>query len=453
MEKTKDFRCGHRERVKDRFFREGLSPFVDYEVLEMLLFFVIPRRDTKGMAHALIHRFSSLGGVLSASTEQLCEISGIGPRTASYLRGLLPFVQQILEGEAEETPLSAEDKLRGFFIDYFADHREAKTVVAYLNNRHEVLAADRHPAERFSDGSISARHFLPSAYSYGAATVALAHRVRSAVPFPDMETFSLVHFLEMEMIGSGVSLYDAYLISGEKSVSVKATMKGASHAGKERPRRAANGEDGQKLHFLEMLSLFMARERAEETVNALSDKPLTFFFFTPYKKLLEEYPAWGNVLYFIHVVGELLSYVRRERLRLSPPILKTASEVGEMFRSVLCGRRGEVFCLASFDKNSRLIRVRCFPEGTVTAASVTARAILEEITECRAYAVALGHNHPCGTLKASVQDETVTSETMSALRSLGVRFLDHFVVNEKAYSAIAHSDLNILTDASDDFYV
>ncbi|MBO7170666.1 MAG: hypothetical protein J6W28_05760, partial [Clostridia bacterium] len=400
-----------------------------------------------------IHRFSSLGGVLSAPSERLCEIPGIGPRTAAYLRGLLPFVQHVLEEETEEAPLTVEDKLKGFFIDYFAKHEDAKTTVAYLNNRCEVLEASRHPAERFSEGSISARHFLSSAYAYGAATVALAHRVRSAIPFPDMEAFGLVHSLETELVGSGVSLYDAYLISGEKSVSVKATIRGVSHVGKERPRRAASGEDKRKGYFLEMLSLFMSRERAEETVNALSDKPLTFFFFTPYKKLVEEYPEWGTVLYFIHVAGELLSYVRRERLRLSPPLLRNASEVGSMFRSVLCGRRGEVFCLASLDKNGRLIRVCYFAEGTVTVASVPARAILEEVTECNAYAVALAHNHPCGTIQVSKQDENVTREIMAAMRSLGVRFLDHFVVNEKEHCAIARNVLHMPTDATDDFYV
>ena len=75
---TKDFRLGHRERVRNRFVREGLAPFMDYEVLELLLFFVIQRRDTKSMAHALIHRFSSLGAVLRADVKELCEISGIG---------------------------------------------------------------------------------------------------------------------------------------------------------------------------------------------------------------------------------------------------------------------------------------------------------------------------------------------------------------------------------------
>jgi DNA repair protein RadC len=451
MEKTKDFRCGHRERVKNRFFREGLSPFVDYEVLELLLFFVIPRRDTKGMAHALIHRFSSLGGVLNASPEELCEISGIGARTAAYLRALLPFAKIALEGKGEETLTTAE-RLKLFFVDRFAAHPDETIVAAYLNNSFDVLGVVPLAAERFSEGSISVHHMGPHAFSYGAASVVLAHRVKSAIPFPDRDVFDLTHLLEQELLSLGLSLFDVYLISGEKSVSVKDMVRGISQVGSLRPKRAERRENTQKNSLHSMLSLFMSKERAEVTADVLSGKPLSFFLFAPYRKMLEEYPTAGSTLYFLYVVGDLLSYVRREQLRLSPPLLKTADEVGEMFRSILCGRRGEVFCLATFDKDSRLIRARFFAEGTVTAASVPSRAILEEVTETGAYAAAIAHNHPCGTVEASAHDKSVTNDLMLSLRSLGVKFLDHFVVNEKEFCPIAHDVLHVSTDAPDGFY-
>ena len=452
MGNAKDFRLGHRERVKNRFFREGLSPFVDYEVLELLLFFVIPRRDTKGMAHALIHRFSSLGGVLSATVEQLCEIPGIGERTALYLRGLLPFAELALEGTGAEDSLSVEDRLRALFVDYFFERQNDKIAAAYLTNSGEVLGVRTLEVERFSEGSLAAQHVISPVFSYGAASVALAHRVSSVIPFPNIDVFNLTHALDADLLTLGVSLFDVYLISGERSVSVKDTGNGISQIGSLRPRRGRTAEGAQRKSLLAVLSLFMTKERAMATAELLWKKSLSFFFFTPYKKMLEEYPTEGVVLCFLQVVGELLSYVRREQLRLSPPALKTADEVGEMFRSALCGRRGEVFCLAAFDKEGRLLRLRCFAEGTVTAASVPSRAILEEITETGAHAVAIAHNHPCGTIEVSSHDKSVTTEVMTSLRSLGVRFLDHYVVNEKAFCPIAHDVLKIPTDAPETFY-
>ena len=89
MEKT-NYKLGHRSRVKDSFLKHGVDAFYDYEILELLLFYTIPRRDTKGMAHALMHEFGTLEEVLTASEEALCRIDGIGPSTARFLRSILP---------------------------------------------------------------------------------------------------------------------------------------------------------------------------------------------------------------------------------------------------------------------------------------------------------------------------------------------------------------------------
>ena len=70
----------HRERVLEKFRRFGLDTFADHEVLELLLFFAIPRVDTNPIAHRLMARFGSLHAVLEAPAEQLCEVEGIGPR-------------------------------------------------------------------------------------------------------------------------------------------------------------------------------------------------------------------------------------------------------------------------------------------------------------------------------------------------------------------------------------
>lgn len=453
MGATRDFRHGHRERVKNRFIREGLTPFVDYEVLELLLFFVIPRRDTKGMAHALIHRFSSLGGVLRASVKELCEISGIGERTAVFLRALLPFAQTVLEGNDSIAELPDVDaRLKAHFINYFNREPGGTVAVAYLNNRCEVLATELLPTNRFTEASVSLKQLLPLAFTYGAALVALAHRVNSAILFPNFDHFGLTRALDTELSGTGLALCDCYLASRERAVSLRDMMQGIGQAGRDKPDAGAASERKDREALRDMLALFMSAERAEASVRELSNKPLRSLFLMPYKKLMEEYPAQGHVVYFLQVLGDLLSYERRERLHIHRPVLKTEKEMGEMFRSVLCGKKLEVFCLACFDKDMRLIRFKSFAEGTVTAASIASRALLEETAESGAVAVALAHNHPCGTTEPSEVDGQVTTQFLDAFRSLNVSFLEHFVVNEKEYTPIAREYLHVQTDASDDFY-
>ena len=73
---------GHRQRMKQRFLKEGLDNFDAVNVLELLLFYALPRRDTNLIAHDLLRRFGSLAGVLEAPVEQLQLVPGLGEHAA-----------------------------------------------------------------------------------------------------------------------------------------------------------------------------------------------------------------------------------------------------------------------------------------------------------------------------------------------------------------------------------
>ena len=76
---------GHRDRLRERFMTNGLAGFAPHEVLELLLFYAIPRRDTNALAHALIDRFGSFDRVLEAPAEELMQVPGIGRHCAVLL--------------------------------------------------------------------------------------------------------------------------------------------------------------------------------------------------------------------------------------------------------------------------------------------------------------------------------------------------------------------------------
>ena len=80
---------GHRGRVRDRVSKEGLDNFQDYQVLEYVLTFVIPYKDTNPIAHKLINKFGSLSGVLEADEEDLMTVEGIGEVVAHFLSNIL----------------------------------------------------------------------------------------------------------------------------------------------------------------------------------------------------------------------------------------------------------------------------------------------------------------------------------------------------------------------------
>ena len=82
---------GHRQRLKNRFLGSHLRTFHDYELLEMMLFYVIPIRDTKSMAKALLDEYGSLAGVINAADDKLLKINGVGDSVILFFRILKDF--------------------------------------------------------------------------------------------------------------------------------------------------------------------------------------------------------------------------------------------------------------------------------------------------------------------------------------------------------------------------
>ena len=80
---------GHRQRIRHRVRTEGLENFHDYQVLEYALSFVIPYKDVNPLAHDLINKFGSLGGVLEANEEDLIDVKGMGEASAQFLTSIL----------------------------------------------------------------------------------------------------------------------------------------------------------------------------------------------------------------------------------------------------------------------------------------------------------------------------------------------------------------------------
>ena len=90
-EKKHNIHDGHRDRMRERFSKTGFEGMQEHEILEMLLYYSVPRRDTNPIAHNLIDRFGSLAGVLEAKEEQLLLVDGITQNSATLIKMILPM--------------------------------------------------------------------------------------------------------------------------------------------------------------------------------------------------------------------------------------------------------------------------------------------------------------------------------------------------------------------------
>jgi DNA repair protein RadC len=131
---------GHRGRMRERLLGRGPDALADYEVLEMLLFLGIPRRDTKPLAKELINRFGSLGEVLAAETDRL-EAAGLPPQAASVLRLPEEAARRLALADARERPaLNNWDRLLEYFDRALAGAVPNQRRALLLDNRNRLLA-------------------------------------------------------------------------------------------------------------------------------------------------------------------------------------------------------------------------------------------------------------------------------------------------------------------------
>ncbi len=131
--------AGHRKRLRGKFSRSGLSGFHDYEAIELLLTFAIPRRDVKPVAKELLKRFKTLKGVFEASSVELASVKGVGESAATLLTLLRETAGAYLKeyGAANVRISSPKDVVD--FLRSSLDSGAARFAAVYLNSKNEVL--------------------------------------------------------------------------------------------------------------------------------------------------------------------------------------------------------------------------------------------------------------------------------------------------------------------------
>jgi DNA repair protein RadC len=169
---------GHRQRLRDRFLKSGLTSFADYEVVELLLTLAIPRSDVKQPAKALVARFRNLRGILDAPIEELRTVPGIGIVTPVALQIIKAAATLYLQqrGEGGDS-LADPTRLEEFWRMRIGSLPNEVFEVAYLDSAYRLL---RDGVETLEEGTVDRAAVYPrkvfeSALKRGAAALVLAH--------------------------------------------------------------------------------------------------------------------------------------------------------------------------------------------------------------------------------------------------------------------------------------
>ncbi len=220
-EKKKNIHDGHRDRVRMRFSETGFKGMYEHEILELLLFYSVPRRDTNPLAHALIDRFGSLSGVLEAREEQLLQVEGVTLNTVTLIRMILPLFHEYRKSSCIGVRLNEPDKTAQFLINYYTGILTERVVAICVDASCKVLGF-----EQVCDGDsgsclLNVRRLIEIGLKYPMAVgVILAHNHPNGVALPSREDLDSTTELIKTLANVNLKLVDHFIIAGDEHISI-----------------------------------------------------------------------------------------------------------------------------------------------------------------------------------------------------------------------------------------
>lgn len=215
---------GHRGRMKAKLAEHGGRIFDTYELLEMLLYYVIPYKDTNPIAKRLLAEFGSLEGVFSAEREELMRVPGIGERCADFILKIGRY-REMCELSATMKPHALFDdftRAGSFFVDYFAEERDVNIAVIFLDDRLRLLGVCNIPGTSFGSGAVHSRYFIDPALRLGATVAMIGYTHRSGIAYPYEGDLVTGRMIRDEMAEVGVSVLEQYVVGANGYMSTLA---------------------------------------------------------------------------------------------------------------------------------------------------------------------------------------------------------------------------------------
>ncbi len=420
----------HRSRLRRRYLLEGLFHFEPHNVLELLLFFAIPRRDTNPTAHALLSRFRDLDGVFSADEAALCGVAGVGQGTAAFLSAFSDISVLCEKGKASTKRYRQVGDIGRLAVDRFRSVQEDGVLLLCFNQRQELIGEERIM------GNIHSAAFSPHtvatyALLSGGSHCALAHNHKDAPALPRAEDLDITRILSEALTAVGVPLLEHFLISGDRfSTLLYRYSGGASQAA---PFFDMGSKEESEASPEEKALAALLRFTGEETAAArlLSAFGHLFGVCTAGVGALTKK---GRIKETSAILLSLVASIGAYRASRAPvPHPSDKEALGRYLCRLYRFEKDEILRLVFFDKSGRALSLAALSVGSLSEAGVSCRRIAEDAFFAGAHTAYLVHNHPSGDVSPSLEDHSATELARAALSGVGVTLLGHYVVAADEY--------------------
>ena len=212
---------GHRDRLKNRFLKDGLDNFTEVQVLELLLFYCIPRKDTNELAHRLMERFGSLSQVLETKVEDLEKVDGIGHNAALFL-SLIPAAGRyyaVNRGKQCKI-LSKISECGEYLVPYFEGRVQETVYLLCLDAKGKILCCQMVGEGSVNSAGVPIRRVVEVALAVNATSVVLAHNHPSGLALPSHEDIATTRRLAAALDGVDITLADHVVVADGDYVSL-----------------------------------------------------------------------------------------------------------------------------------------------------------------------------------------------------------------------------------------
>ena len=212
---------GHRERIKEKFLKNGIDGFAEYEILELLLTYCIPRKDTKPIAKELLNKFKSLDNVFKADFDKLSAIDGLGKNSIAFLKliGDLPSIiyKDELKNkkliDRETLKISNKDILLNYLRNKIGYEEKEKFYVIYLSSSNEVIEFEENSVGTLDRSSVYPREIYKKIINLNAKSVILAHNHPSDNITPSKSDIELTNEIVKGLKNFGALLIEHIIIT------------------------------------------------------------------------------------------------------------------------------------------------------------------------------------------------------------------------------------------------
>lgn len=215
---------GHRDRMKKRYTEEGLDHFSEIQVLELLLFYCIPRKDTNPIAHALLERFGTLAQVMDASVEDLQSVEGMGYSAAVFLRLVRDSGRYYQVNRSTNVKiLPTLESCAEYLVPHFYGRKVETVFMLCLDAKCKVLCCREVGEGSVNSAGISVRKIVETALSTGSSTVVLAHNHPSGLALPSGDDIQTTRRIAQALKAVEVNLADHIIVADGDYVSLAAS--------------------------------------------------------------------------------------------------------------------------------------------------------------------------------------------------------------------------------------